>query len=417
MPPFWPTCVALPEWVERATVAPSTGTTRLSGRYQLGPLLGRGGMADVSDGFDSRLQRRVAVKCLRPALAADPAVRARFEREARAAARLNHPAVVALYDIGEDGGIPFLVMERMPGQTLADRLAQGPIDQVWLRAAVLQVLDAVAAAHAAGILHRDIKPGNVLIGIDGSVKVADFGIAAITDAVGGETGDAAGHASLGDEQHTSTGLVIGTPAYLAPERAQGRPATVQSDLYAVGVLLYEGLTGRKPYSGATPLATAVAAQRGSAPPIEQFRPDAYPGLVRAANRAMAIQPEDRYPSAGAMAAEISAPAPVAAPAPALVAADPTPTAVLPVTTTPEHRAGKAIAGLVGILALVAVVVAFWPFGNQPSPPSTPPTTSVSAPPATLAPTLPPTTTLPVVTPTTKPPRHRKRTPRIGNTNG
>jgi serine/threonine-protein kinase len=373
-------------------------------------------MADVSDGFDSRLQRPVAVKRLRPALAADPAIRARFEREAKAAARLNHPAVVAIYDIGEDAGIPFIVMERMPGQTMADRLARGPLDQVWLRRATLQVLGAVAAAHAAGILHRDIKPGNVLIGQDGSVKVADFGIAAITDAAGG------------DEHHTSTGLVIGTPAYLAPERAQGRPATVQSDLYAVGVLLYEGLTGCKPYSGATPLATAVAAQHGSAPPIEQFRPDADPALVLVAARAMAVKPEDRFPSAAAMATALAAPAPIPAPPapiPAPTAPIPAPTvqtavqtaaqtAVLPRRDRPGHQVAKAIAGLVGTLLLVAVVVVFWPFGGEPAaPPTTPPTTSVTAPattPPTLAPTTTPTSAVPVALspPTTKVPRHRKR---------
>jgi serine/threonine-protein kinase len=351
-------------------------------------------MADVYDGLDTRLQRRVAIKRLRPVLAADPAVRARFEREARAAARLNHPAVVGLYDIGEDAGIPYLVMERMPGQTLADRLAAGPLDQEWLRRAALQVLSALAAAHAAGILHRDIKPGNVLIGSDGGCKVADFGIAAINDAV------------PGDDHHTSAGLVIGTPAYLAPERVRGQPATVQSDLYAVGVLLYEGLTGRKPYAEATPLATAAAAQRGDATPVERFRTDADPRLRSAAARAMALRAEDRFPSAGAMAAALSGPPvsltqPIAQPTLVMTADH--------VTEPPRGSRVKTVAALAGTMALAVIAVVLWPFGGpKTSPPaSTPPATS--APTITVPFTVPPTSVAPAgLTTTSLPRRHRHR---------
>jgi serine/threonine protein kinase len=345
-------------------------------------------MADVNDALDTRLQRRVALKRLRPALAADPAVRARFEREARAAARLNHPAVVGLYDIGEEDGIPYLVMERMPGQTLADRLAAGPVDQEWLRRAALQVLSALAAAHAAGILHRDIKPGNVLIGSDGQCKVADFGIAAVSDAVPGE------------EHQTAAGLVIGTPAYLAPERAQGRPATVQSDLYSVGVLIYEGMTGRKPYAGATSLGTAVAAQRGDATPVERLRADADPRLCAAAARAMAVRPEDRFPSAGAMAAALVGPPVSAAP----------PTMVLPAgpaAEPPRGSAAKTVAALVATMALAVIAVVLWPFGGTTtSPPPTTTTTSVP----TAAPTVPATSPTTLIAPQalvpTSVPRHR-----------
>jgi serine/threonine-protein kinase len=368
-------------------------------------------MADVYDGVDTRLQRRVAVKRLRPVLAAEPAVRARFEREARAAARLNHPGVVAIFDIGEDAGVPYLVMERMPGETLADRMSRGPLDQAWLRHVVLQVLDALAAAHRVGILHRDIKPGNVLLGPDGAVKVADFGIAAIAD-------------RAPDEHRTSTGLVIGTPAYLAPERAQGRPATVRSDVYAVGVLLYEGLTGRKPYTGATPLATAVAAQAGDAPPVATLRPDADPGLAAAAARAMSLRPEDRFGSAGAMASAVTA----ALAGPKTLAGPPTlagpqtlagpPTLVLPAAAAePRRRHGVArtVAALAGALALAVIVVILWPFGGQPAGPHTT-TTPSTATPATTVTTVaaaPPTTSVaPVVlTPTTtREPKHRHRPP-------
>src|SRR4051812_12720307 len=160
-------------------------------------------MADVYDAFDERLSRPVAVKMLREdVVARHPEVRARFEAEARSAARLGHPNVVAVYDTGEDGGIPYIVMERLPGQTLAERLADGPVDLEWLRRVAGDVLGALAAAHAAGIVHRDIKPGNILIAENGCAKVADFGIAKSLEAAGPDL--------------TGTNLLVGTPAYMAP---------------------------------------------------------------------------------------------------------------------------------------------------------------------------------------------------------
>ncbi|MDP9442205.1 MAG: protein kinase, partial [Actinomycetota bacterium] len=201
--------------------------TLLAGRYRLGSLLGRGGMAEVYDAFDERLDRWVAVKVLRPEMAAQEGVRTRFEGEARSAARLAHPNVVAIYDTGEEGDTPFIVMERLPGETLADRMAAGPVDTHWLLRVAGDVLLALGAAHAAGIVHRDVKPGNILIAADGCAKVADFGIAKSLEVAAG--------ADL-----TNTNQLVGTPAYLAPERLNGQPATPQSDLYAVGVVLYEG---------------------------------------------------------------------------------------------------------------------------------------------------------------------------------
>src|SRR5437660_8496197 len=156
-------------------------------------------MADVFDGFDQRLRRPVAVKVLRRELAADPDLRRRFEAEARAAARLSHPHVVAVYDTGEDQGRAFIVMERLPGRTLATVIEEGPVDQAWLRRVAIEVLAALGAAHAAGIVHRDIKPGNILIDGAGSAKVADFGIAKSVEA--------------GDPGLTRTGMLIGTTAY------------------------------------------------------------------------------------------------------------------------------------------------------------------------------------------------------------
>ena len=150
----------------------------LAGRYRLGERLGRGGMADVFDGFDERLHRPVAVKLLRPMMAVREEIRARFEEEAKAAARLAHPNVVGVHDTGEDAdGTPFIVMERLPGETLADRMAAGPLDSEWVRRMAGDVLLALGTAHDAGIIHRDVKPGNILIAPDGCAKVSDFGIA------------------------------------------------------------------------------------------------------------------------------------------------------------------------------------------------------------------------------------------------
>ena len=275
-------------------VAVQTGTLQgraLADRYRVGPRLGAGGMADVYDGRDLRLDRPVAIKVLRPEMAANPDVRRRFEAEARTAARLSHPNVVGVFDTGEDDGVPFIVMERLPGETLADRMARGPVDQAWLRRVAGDVLLALGAAHAAGLVHRDVKPGNILISPEGCAKVADFGIAKTTE-------------PLADEVHTATNLLIGTPSYLAPERIDGAPATPRSDLYAFGVVLYEALAGRKPFSGPNPLAVAHAVRAGDFPPLRDARPDADPRLVAAATRAMARDPQQRFASADDMRAAV-----------------------------------------------------------------------------------------------------------------
>ena len=258
-------------------------------RYRLGALLGRGGMAEVYDGYDERLHRAVAVKLLRPDMAADPDVRSRFEVEARSAARLSHPNVVAVFDTGEDSGTPFIVMERLPGETLADRMATGPAEQSWLRRVAGDVLGALGAAHAAGLVHRDVKPGNILIAENGCAKVADFGIAKSVEVVGDLTG---------------TGLLVGTPAYLAPERLDGRAATEQSDLYALGVVLYEALAGAKPFAGATSVATAHAVMNADPRPLLEARPDVDPRLAAAIERAMAKDPAARPRSAREMATDL-----------------------------------------------------------------------------------------------------------------
>ncbi|MDQ6614065.1 MAG: serine/threonine protein kinase [Actinomycetota bacterium] len=277
----------------------------LGGRYRLHSLLGSGGMAVVYDGWDQRLARPVAVKLLRPDLAAVPDLRRRFEFEARAAARLTHPNVVAVFDAGEDRGRSYIVMERLRGESLADSIGHGPVDAAWLGRLAGEVLAALGAAHEAGIVHRDIKPGNILLGPDGRAKVADFGIASVVESPAAAATAAAETAAA----LTGTGLVLGTPAYLAPERAMGHPATPQSDLYSLGVVLYEALTGSKPFAGATPAAIAAAAVQGAAQDPSLLRPDADPQLVAVIGRAMALDPAHRYATAAEMAADLRRQAP------------------------------------------------------------------------------------------------------------
>ncbi|MDP3893815.1 Stk1 family PASTA domain-containing Ser/Thr kinase [Nocardioides sp.] len=215
----------------------------LDGRYRIGSRIARGGMASVYEATDLRLQRTVAVKVMHPGLGDDEEFASRFVREARAAARLSHPHVVNVYDQGEDDGTIFLAMEYVPGHTLRDVIRkESPMAPGRALALVEPVLSALGAAHRAGLIHRDIKPENVLIADDGRVKVADFGLAKAVST---------------DTQHTATGgVLIGTVSYLAPELVVDGSADARADVYAVGVVLYELLTGRKPHEGESPIQVA-----------------------------------------------------------------------------------------------------------------------------------------------------------------
>lgn len=272
----------------------SATPTLIADRYEVGELLGRGGMAEVYAGVDLRLSRPVAIKLLQEAMAARNDVRVRFEAEARAAAAILQPHAVAVYDTGEHEGVPYIVMERLPGNTLADRIAAGPLlSAAEARAFGRQVLGALDAAHHVGMIHRDVKPGNILLTGDGAVKIADFGIAKSVDVTADLTG---------------TGQLIGTPAYLAPEQLAGQPASPLTDVYALGVVLYEGLTGRKPFEGDNAMAIARAVVEGHHVPLATLRPDLDEDLVRAVARAMDIDPGARHPSAAAMGAALAPPA-------------------------------------------------------------------------------------------------------------
>lgn len=266
---------------------PSSPTT-LGGRYELLEVVGRGGMGEVWAARDLRLGRSVAVKLLSPTMASEPGVRERFDEEARSAASLSHPNVVLVFDSGEHEGTPYLVMELLPGRTLADEVALGPLEPERVRRIGMEVLRALGASHGAGILHRDIKPGNVLLTADDTAKLGDFGIAKSTEGL-----------SL-----TSTGMIVGTAAYLAPERVAGQPATPQSDLYAVGVVLYEALSGRKPFQADTPIGLMRAVEAHQAVPLAETRPGLDSSLATTVERAMAKDPAARFTSAAAMASAL-----------------------------------------------------------------------------------------------------------------
>ncbi|CAB4876431.1 unannotated protein [freshwater metagenome] len=273
----------------------------LGDRYQIGDVIGRGGMAEVHEGRDLRLGRRIAVKILRPDLARDPSFQARFRREAQSAAALNHPNIVAVYDTGEDTLaasedsptviVPYIVMEYVDGMTLRQLLASGrrllPERALEITAAVLSALD---YAHRHGIVHRDIKPANVMLTRTGDVKVMDFGIArAINDA---------------NSSMTATSAVMGTAQYLSPEQARGEVVDARSDLYSAGVLLYELLTGKPPFTGDS--AVAIAYQHVSEMPIPPSRIDGgvsaeIDGVVM---RALAKRADDRYQSAAEFRADV-----------------------------------------------------------------------------------------------------------------
>jgi eukaryotic-like serine/threonine-protein kinase len=268
---------------------PTNQIETVGGRYRLGERLGHGGMGEVFAAHDLRLDREVALKLLREDLAEQDGMRERVVAEARLAARLTHPHVVGVLDTGEQDGRPFVVMERLSGRTLRDELADGRMPAERVRDVGLQVLRALAAAHELGIVHRDVKPGNVLDAGVGTWKVADFGIAKWVHA---------------DETLTGTGELLGSPSYLAPERIEGHQAGPASDLYAVGVLLYEALCGRKPFEGDDPFALATAIRDGVFEPPGSVLPDADPGIVAVIETAMRLDPAERYESAEAMAAAL-----------------------------------------------------------------------------------------------------------------
>lgn len=247
-------------------------------------------MASVWRGYDETLARQVAVKVLHEHLATDDAFRQRFRREAVSAARLTHPNIVGLYDTGWTGDQVWLVMELVEGPTLKDALAEeGWLDPAWAATIGERVARALHYAHQNGIVHRDIKPGNILLGEDETVKVADFGIAKVQ----------------GSDEITRTGTMLGTAAYVSPEQLRGRYLDGTSDQYSLACVLYEALTGRQPFKGDSAVATATQRLELEPATPSSLREDLPPGLDDIVLRALALEPEDRYPSAAAFADALS----------------------------------------------------------------------------------------------------------------
>ena len=258
-------------------------------RYRVEARIGQGGMAEVYRGFDPVLSRTVAIKVLLPQFARDAGFVARFRREAQAAARLNQPNIVGVYDTGADGDRQYIVMEFVEGRTLAEFLAGGrtltPMQAVDL---TQKVAAALASAHAQGIVHRDIKPGNIMVTRDGTVKVMDFGIARMQT----------------DITAPQTSSVIGTPAYLSPEQAQGQAVDARSDLYSLGCVLYELLAGRPPFTGDTPVAIAYKQVNETPVPPSAHNPDVPPRLDAVVMKCLAKNPANRYQTAEELSADL-----------------------------------------------------------------------------------------------------------------
>ncbi|QMU77767.1 serine/threonine protein kinase [Streptacidiphilus sp. PB12-B1b] len=322
----------------------------LGGRYALSGLLGRGGMADVYLARDLRLERPVAVKVLKPAVAGDPGYLARFRREARSTASLSHPSVVAVFDSGEDllDGVrlPYLVMEYVHGTTLHDLLRQQQALDVRRALEFTHgVLEGLAYAHAHGIVHRDVKPANVMLTADGAVKVMDFGIARPM-AEGGMT-------------LTQADMVIGTAEYLSPEQARGQAVDARSDLYSVGCLLFELLTGRPPFIGDTPVAVVLQHLRSEPQPPSALAPAVGRSCDGLLLRALAKDREQRFADAAqmrdAVSRELQLLSAEAARPTRTQAAVPLPPPAAPARRTRRPRRTAATVAVIGVVGAVAAL--------------------------------------------------------------
>ncbi len=276
---------------EPSDIAAGPAERRIAGRYRLGPVIGRGGMATIHRAEDTRTGRAVAIKILRPEIGADRDLADRFRREALAATVLRHRNIVACIDTGTDVDGPYLVMELVEGEDLAVRLRRdGAIPSTEATRIALDVARGLGAAHLRGIVHRDVKPGNILLARDGRAMITDFGIARLAM----------------DAEATLPGTTLGSVQYFSPEQAQGAATSPASDVYGLGLVLYEALTGRRPWAGADQAALALARVGAAAPAPRDVQPDVPVALDRVVARCLAPDPADRYPSGNALAAALEA---------------------------------------------------------------------------------------------------------------
>src|SRR5512133_2638782 len=251
-------------------------TAQKIGRYEIKSELGRGGMATVYKAYDPLFEREVALKVLPREMLHDPQFRVRFEREAKTIAALEHQAIVPVYDVGEEEGQPFFVMRYMTGGSLSDTIARGPMSLTAAAKLIERLAPALDDAHLKGIVHRDMKPGNILFDRSGEPYISDFGIAKITQS---QTATVTG------------GAIIGTPAYMSPEQAQGEKIDGRSDVYALGVILYEMLSGTQPYQATTPMAIVVKQITDPVPHILDANPKLPVAIEAVIEKAMAKNPD------------------------------------------------------------------------------------------------------------------------------
>jgi eukaryotic-like serine/threonine-protein kinase len=380
----------------------SSEQRRLAGRYVLEAPIGRGGMGEVWRATDTVLGRQVAVKTIDLTTLRDESGAARFEREARATAGLSHPNVVTVHDTGVEGDTAYIVMELLPGPSLADELASGPLPVDEVVEVGRQVASALDAAHARGLVHRDIKPGNIAYAADGRVRVLDFGITQLSD-------------PAGSQALTATHTVMGTAEYLAPEQALGGRVDGRADLYALGCVLYALLAGRPPFKGATPVATMMMHGNDPVPDVRALRPDTPDWLADLVHGLLAKNADDRPAGAATVAAALATRESVGAAAttvlPAAGAATaqrldavPPPPVVAPLPPTEPDRGGPStLVWVLAAVAVAAIAVLLWFLlkDNGKDPVTPPASTPVSSQPAPTT-KAPPTTAAPTPTPTPTP---------------
>src|SRR5688572_6771736 len=275
--------------------------TRLGSYEIIGPL-GEGGMGEVYLAKDSRLGREVAIKVLPADVATDRDRLARFEGEARAVSALNHPHIVTLYEVGTSDSGPFIVMERIDGRSVRELLDEGPLPTRRLLTIGAQIAEGLAKAHAAGMVHRDLKPGNVMVTRDGFAKILDFGLAKL---VRPELDANAMDAATTLARDTASGMVMGTVGYLSPEQAAGRPVDYRADQFALGALLYEMATRERPFKRKTLVESLAATISDEVEPLRAKRPDAPAPLAWLIDRCLSKDPGDRYASTGDLARELA----------------------------------------------------------------------------------------------------------------
>ena len=292
------------------------------GKFKIVDKLGQGAMGEVFRALDPVLGREVAIKVVTGKLSADEGARLRFQREAQSAAQLNHPNIITVYDFGEEQGMAFMAMELLEGSDLRELLAQGKVESLEDKLAIMeQILDGLAFAHAKGVVHRDLKPGNVHVLPNGQIKIMDFGLARRA------------------QDGAATGVIMGTPYYMAPEQAQGERATSRTDIFSLGAMFYEMLSGKRPFTGPSIPAVLFAVAHRDPEPLASLAPDLPPGLATVVTRALSKMPEDRYADATEMlqalrVAWAGGDVAAAGAAPAFAAADQTPARALPPPSRP-----------------------------------------------------------------------------------